>query len=78
MEMQQMIERNFIEYLSEGYNWESVIEEDEFIMHGNKLIHPAHYNNYYNNHHHHHHAENYCNLQQQFCMILKAHQREGL
>ena len=63
LEMQQMAERNYIEFLSEGWNWQQVLEEDQFFHHQDELIHPVHHPGCFN-------------LQSQFCMILKAQQAQ--
>jgi len=44
-EISEMAYRNFLEFESEGWNWENVLEEDEmiFCQETGGLVHPIHF-----------------------------------
>jgi hypothetical protein len=42
MEMEQEKIRNYVEFMAEGWDWRQVVEEDEFLVFENQLIHPVH------------------------------------
>ena len=61
-QMEQEVMRNYLEFASEGMNWQDTLEEEDFFEYNNELIHPVHILN------------RHCSLQQNFLLGMRARQ----
>lgn len=62
-EMESEVMRNYLEFVSEGMNWQDTLEEEDFFEYNNELVHPVHILN------------RHCSLQQNFLMgMVRARQ----
>lgn len=61
MELEEMVYKNSFEYAYEGWDWNNVIEEEDFCLFAGQWTHPAHVTRY--------------TPSRQFCMILSAQQQ---
>lgn len=61
-EMQDQMMRNYAEFASEGMMWQNTLEEEDFFVYNNELVHPVHIMN------------RHCSLQQDFLTQMRARQ----
>eukprot|EP00980_Cylindrotheca_fusiformis_P007423 scaffold1529_cov86-Cylindrotheca_fusiformis.AAC.13 len=57
-QMKQEMKRNCIEFIAEGWDWKKVVEEDEFFVWDDELVHPVH-------------AMRATNVKDRFLMVMK-------
>ena len=79
------VERNTLEFASEGFAWQNVMEEEQFMFWNGTMVHPASYHAYYAGH-----ApspvpprlrdscteHSRCNLKRPFLMYMRAQQQQ--
>ena len=58
-ELEELAARNILEFQSEGWDYRKAIEEQDFVLYQDQLIHPVH-------------VMRQCNLQRQFMMIMSG------
>ena len=65
-EMQENAARNYYEFVAEGFDWRTVVDDEDMVVVGDERIHPVHFAA----------APQDCSLRRQFVTVLSAQQQQ--